>query len=223
MDVAALTRSWPTLAAWGAGLLQLGVGAGMITQGTGAAERGTGAVVVAIGAAALAWGVAALMRGRLVAPRTGMAIAVAGTVSAGAALLVDPARISVHAVGVAALLHLAYGVASAAVVRRTRTAHRDAADTRTASARPVPRTSVAGLIAGCVIVAGLVTPALGATEAGRAAPDHSDHPLFSTEHRGHAPAATGGRPAAEPAIGPRSPELRARRYARTPRPTRPPR
>lgn len=188
MDVAALTRSWPTLAAWGAGLLQLGVGAGMITQGTGAAERGTGAVVVAIGAAALAWGVAALMRGRLVAPRTGMAIAVAGTVSAGAALLVDPARISVHAVGVAALLHLAYGVASAAVVRRTRTAHRDAADTRdtrAASARPVPRTSVAGLIAGCVIVAGLVTPALGATEAGRAAPDHSDHPLFSNEHSGH--------------------------------------
>ncbi|MEH3089943.1 MAG: hypothetical protein PGN24_10230 [Microbacterium arborescens] len=191
MDLAALTRSWPTLAAWGAGLLQLGVGAGMITQGTGAAERGTGALMVAIGAAALAWGVASLTRGRSVAPRVGMTIAVTGTIGAGAALLVDPVRVSVHAIGVAVLLHLAYGVASAAVVRRSRSARRDTGDThdtagtRAPHARPVPRTSVAGLIAGCVIVAGLVTPALGATEAGRAAPDHSDHPLFSNEHGGH--------------------------------------
>lgn len=179
MNTAALTRSWPTLAAWGAGLLQLGVGAGMVTQGTGAADRGVGVVAVVVGVAALGWGVAALTRGRLVAPRIAMAIAVAGTVASGAALLVDPARISVHAIGVTALLHVAYGVAAAAVVRSARSSSGDA---RSADDRTVPRTSVVGLVAGCIIVAGLVTPALGATEAGRAAPSHSDHPLFSTEH-----------------------------------------
>ncbi|APF34057.1 hypothetical protein CBF90_09240 [Microbacterium sp. AISO3] len=179
MNTAALTRSWPTLAAWGAGLLQLGVGAGMITQGTGAADRGVGVVAVAVGAAALGWGVAALTRGRLVAPRVAMAIAVAGTIASGLALAADPMRISVHAVGVTVLLHVAYGVAAAAVVRRARTAP---AGSSPAEARSTPRTSVIGLVAGCVIVAGLVTPALGATEAGRNAPSHSDHPLFSTEH-----------------------------------------
>ncbi len=179
MNTAALTRSWPTLAAWGAGLLQLGVGAGMITQGTGAADRGVGVVAVAVGAAALGWGVAALTRGRLVAPRVAMAIAVAGTIASGLALAADPMRISVHAVGVTVLLHVAYGVAGAAVVRRARTAP---AGSSPAEARSTPRTSVIGLVAGCVIVAGLVTPALGATEAGRNAPSHSDHPLFSTEH-----------------------------------------
>lgn len=185
MNTAALTRSWPTLAAWGAGLLQLGVGAGMITQGTGVADRGVGVLAAVVGAAALGWGVAALTRGRLVAPRTGMAIAVIGTVASGLALAVDPVRISVHAVGVAVLLHLAYGVASAFVVRRARSGADDAAHpTGSAEGRTVQRTSVLGMIVGCVIVAGLVTPALGATEAGRAAPDHSDHPLFSTEH-GH--------------------------------------
>lgn len=181
MNAAALTRSWPTLAAWGAGLLQLGVGAGMITQGTGVADRGAGVLAVVTGAAALGWGVAALARGRLVAPRVAMAIAVVGTVVAGVALVADPQRVSVHAVGVTALLHVAYGVAAAAVVRRARSAPGDA---RATQDRTAQRTSVWGLVAGCVIVAGLVTPALGATEAGRAAPSHSDHPLFSTEH-GH--------------------------------------
>ncbi|MGZ0068832.1 hypothetical protein [Microbacterium sp. Yaish 1] len=180
MNAAALTRSWPTLAAWGAGLLQLGVGAGMITQGTGAADRGVGVLAVAVGAAALGWGVAALTRGHLVAPRVAMAIAVVGTIASGLALAADPMRISVHAVGVTVLLHVAYGVAAAAVVRRARSITADAA--RPADARATPRTSVVGLVAGCVIVAGLVTPALGATEAGRNAPSHSDHPLFSTEH-----------------------------------------
>ena len=186
MNTSALTRSWPTLAAWGAGLLQLGVGAGMIMQGTGVADRGVGVLAAVVGAAALGWGVAALTRGRLVAPRTGMAIAVIGTVASGLALAVDPVRISVHAVGVAVLLHLAYGVASAFVVRRARSGSDDVARSTTPDAadRVSPRTSVLGMIAGCIIVAGLVTPALGATEAGRAAPDHSDHPLFSTEH-GH--------------------------------------
>ena len=179
MNTAALTRSWPTLAAWGAGLLQLGVGAGMITQGTGVADRGVGVLAAVVGAAALGWGVAALTRGRLVAPRVAMAIAVVGTVVSGLALAADPMRISVHAVGVTALLHVAYGVAAAAVVRRARSA---TAGTSPADAHVAPRTSVIGLVAGCVIVAGLVTPALGATEAGRAAPSHSDHPLFSTEH-----------------------------------------
>ncbi len=192
MTISALTRSWPTLAAWGAGLIQLGIGAGMVTRGTDAAARGTGVVLVALGAAALAWGVVSLARGRVIAPAVGVGLALAGVVAAVVAMSVDPARVSLHATGVSVVLWLVCGVAAAAIARRTsrRTSVRDSAaapdgvaatdpdGARAANARTVPRTSAVGILVGSIIVAGLVTPALGATEAGGLAPSHSDHPMF---------------------------------------------
>lgn len=196
MTLSALTRSWPTLAAWGAGLIHLGLGAGMITKGSDVAVRAVGALLVTVGAAALVWGVAALARDRLTAPRIGMAIAVLGPVTVALALAVDPFRVSVHAAAVSILLFFACGVAAGFTARRRARSGRSdvvvsgaataAAEKPTAvvpgvaspEARPVPRTSIVGLLVGAAIVAGLVTPALGSTEAGQAAPSHSDHPLF---------------------------------------------
>lgn len=183
MTVSALTRSWPTLAAWGAGLVQLGVGAGLVTRSTDATARGVGGVLTALGVAALAWGIISLARGRVIAPRAGIALALIGTLAAVAALSVAPDRVTLHATGVTVVLWLVLGVATAAVARRrTRGAHPtaspDPGGARAVNVRTVPRTSVVGILVGAVLVAGLVTPALGATEAGGLAPDHSDHPLF---------------------------------------------
>ncbi|MFS0865786.1 hypothetical protein AB3M83_00445 [Microbacterium sp. 179-B 1A2 NHS] len=189
MPLSALTRSWPTLAAWGAGLLEMGLGAGALTQGSSAAARGTGILLVTAGAAALLWGVVALAKARVVAPRSGALSAIAGLVGATAALIVDPGRISALAVAVIVLLSLVYGVAAAAVLRRAArggsapaAAPSDATDQT--PARTVPRTSMLGLVAGCVVVAGLVTPALGSTAVGSDAPDHSEHRLILPGH-GH--------------------------------------
>jgi hypothetical protein len=53
---------------------------------------------------------------------------------------------------------------------------------RTTDAAP-PR--LAGLFISAVLVAAIVTPALGATEAGRLAPDHSGHGIVLDGGHGH--------------------------------------
>ncbi|MET0813192.1 MAG: hypothetical protein ABWY03_09065, partial [Microbacterium sp.] len=84
-----------------------------------------------------------------------------------ATLALDPARTSVVTVGAASVLLIAVARACARQSRR----RTDAAP---------PRLSV--LLIAAVLVAGLVTPALGATEAGLLAPDHSDHGIVDPGH-----------------------------------------
>lgn len=162
----ALTRSWPPLAAWGAGLLQVALGAGAITGGD-AAARAAGIPLVVVGLAALAWG-AVRLAGRDAA-RAGVSVAVAGVIATAVVLAIDPARTSVVAVAAAVALDAFVGAAAG---RRVGGGRRG----RGVPARPSPaRTGVVGILMGAVVVAGIVTPALGATEAGRLAPDHSTH------------------------------------------------
>lgn len=199
MTASALIRSWPALAAWGAGLLGLGLGAGAVTQAVDPASRGVGVLLVLVGAATLAWGVAALATGRIVLPRlttAGSLIAIAAAVSA---LALDPQSVSALAVGSIVLLTLVVGIAAATTVRRASRTDSDSvvdaageASTtepviaRAASAgREQRRTSMVGLIAGAVIVAGLVTPSLGSTVVGSDAPSHSDHEFVLPGHGGH--------------------------------------
>ena len=165
MNLAALTRSWPSLAAWGAGLVVLGLSGGMVTRGVDVASRSVGLALAAVGAVALVWGIAALARGRLVAPRLAMAIALLGTLFAGVALFVDPVRVSVHAVAVAVAMWLALGVASAVLLRR-RSRSSSAADASSRHTGPAPAAGVLGIVVGALAVAILVTPALSAAEAG---------------------------------------------------------
>ena len=75
-----------------------------MTSTGGGAARGAGAVLVIIGVGALGWGAATLARGRILAPRAGVAGALAAFVVAVAALAIDPARTSVAAVGAASVL-----------------------------------------------------------------------------------------------------------------------
>lgn len=164
------TASWPPLAAWGAGLILLALGAGALT---GAQPRGlsliSGASLVVLGASALAWGALSLARGRVVTPRAALAGVLTGMVAAAVAIASDPERVSIIATSAALALLVIVGIACGLTVRR--------------GSAPTARYGVWGLLVGAFLVAGLVTPALGATEAGRNAPDHSSHELvFDQQH-----------------------------------------
>lgn len=158
--------SWPAVTAWGGGLVQLALGAGAITAAEGGpAIRVAGVLLVVIGAVAIGWGAATLARGRIVVPRLGIAGSLAGILLAATAMALDPARVSVFAVaaGIALLIAVAFGCAMALRRDRVRVGRTDAG-----------RGRLAGLLVAAVLVAGLVTPALAATEAGQHAVPHGE-------------------------------------------------
>jgi hypothetical protein len=158
--------SWPAVAAWGGGLVQLALGAGAITAAEGGpAIRVAGMLLVVIGAVAIGWGAATLARGRIVVPRLSIAGSLAGILLAATAMALDPARVSVFAVaaGIALLIAVAFGCAMALRRDRVRVGRTDAG-----------RGRLAGLLVAAVLVAGLVTPALAATEAGQHAVPHGE-------------------------------------------------
>jgi hypothetical protein len=161
--------SWAAVAAWGAGLIELALGAGALTAG--GAARGAGAALVALGAAGLVWGATTLGRGRIVVPRSGVVGALAGIAAGTVALATDPARISVVAFAVGALLLVSVALACVARLRALREGRADAAPPRLWT-----------LFVAAVVVAGIVTPALGATEAGQLAPDHGTHGIVDPGH-----------------------------------------
>ncbi|MFE1646970.1 hypothetical protein ACFM35_15420 [Microbacterium sp. P01] len=166
------TASWPALVAWGAALLQLALGAGLLTGvGWGAWSGVTGASLVSLGIGGLAWGAVALTRGRVIVPRVGVAAALAGIVLSTAALVIDPERTSILAVAAASALLIACGISCAVAVRSGRV-------------RADRHVGILGLLVAATVVAAVVTPALGSTEAGRNAPDHGGHDIVFVEH-GH--------------------------------------
>lgn len=171
MDAPTLTRSWPALAAVGAGLLLLALGAGALAPALGgprsAAAAALAVALMLLGAAALAWAIATLRSGRPVSPRLGIAGALLAMLGCATALVSDPTRTSIAAIGAAVLLLVITGSFCAfAVGRRAAARHRDG------------RTGMIGMIVGSAVVAALVTPALAATEVGRLAPDHGSHTVL---------------------------------------------
>ncbi|WP_438354248.1 hypothetical protein [Microbacterium sp. CJ88] len=173
---ARFTASWPTLVAWGAGLLQFALGAGLITAGGDVWPRVIGIALVVLGATGLVWGAVTLARGRIVVPRAGVAGSLVGIVAVFGAMAIDPAHTSIAAVGASVLLSMVLGGACGLRTRR------DANDGTDAS-EPVPaRIGIVGMLVGALLVSALVTPALSLTEAGRLAPDHSSHDLVFNQH-----------------------------------------
>ncbi|MET0296285.1 MAG: hypothetical protein ABW024_02705 [Microbacterium sp.] len=161
------TPAWAAVAGWGAGLIELALGAGALTGGD--VDRGAGVALLALGLGGLAWGAATLTRGRIVVPRVGVVGALLGIVATVAVFMIDPVRTSIAAVGAGVLLLVAIALACARQLR----SRADAAPPR-----------IAVLLVAAVVVAGVVTPALGATEAGRLAPDHGTHGIIDPGHHG---------------------------------------
>ncbi len=157
--------AWAAVAAWGAGLIELALGAGALPQD--GAARGAGIVLLALGAGGLVWGAATLARGRIVVPRAGVAGALAGIAATTVAFTADPVRTSVLATAAAMALLVTIALICAAALRAGSRGNTDAA--------PPP---VWAILVAATIVAALVTPALGATEAGRSATGHGGHQLI---------------------------------------------
>ncbi len=176
MNAATFVRSWPSAAAWGAGLIMAALGAGAIVgSDSGVAVRGLGVGLVGLGLASLVWGGATLSAGRLTVPRIALAGALVSLLAVSAALLTSPARTSVLAVAAAAALIVVVGATVAVHVRRARRG-----DTASRSAKPV---SVIGLMVAAAVIAVVVTPALNATQSAILLRDDGTVPVIT--HDGH--------------------------------------
>ena len=178
MPTAATGSSAPAVAAvaaWGAGLVQLALGAGGLTGAEGVtgfvAARGAGLLLVTLGAGGVAWGVAALIHARAVLPRMVVAGVLAGLGALTALLVAQPARTSVIAVAAASALLIVVALVCGMRLRGRKKDETDAAPVR-----------LRALIAAAVVVAAVVTPALGTTEAAQLAPDHGTHGVVGPGH-----------------------------------------
>ncbi|WP_404434547.1 hypothetical protein LG299_07830 [Microbacterium lacus] len=167
MNARAGMPAWAAVTAWGAGLLELALGAGAFGGAGGNTVRVLGITLVMLGAAGLVWGAATLTRGRLIVPRVGVSGALLGIVLTVLTVAADPARVSVLTAAAASVLLI---VTALACARQSR---------KRADAAP-PRIAVL-LVAG-VLVSAVVTPALSASEAGQHAVPHGEHTFVDPGH-----------------------------------------
>ncbi|MFJ4039384.1 hypothetical protein ACIPVB_15065 [Microbacterium sp. NPDC090007] len=176
MTAATFTRSWPSVSAWGAGLIVAALGAGAIVRAdSGAAARGLGIGMVVLGVAGLAWGAAALSTGRIVLPRVALIGVITALAATAALIFLAPAHTSIIGVAAASVLLVVVGATAATHLRRGRTGS-------PADRTPRPM-SVLGLVVAAAVVAVLVTPALGATQDAVLLREDGTVPVIS--HEGH--------------------------------------
>jgi hypothetical protein len=156
------------VAAWGFGLVAVGLGAAAIVAvQADTLSRVLGALSVAVGLGALAWGASSLYLNRTPTPRAAVAGLFLGMGAAVALLATAPGRASILAVA----LLLALGVAVACgIVQGTR--------------HPSPRSSLWGLVGAAALVTLVVVPALGVCQ-GAALLDADGTVLPVVTHGGH--------------------------------------
>lgn len=170
--LAAMTRSWPMLGALGAGLVLAALAAG-----AGGAPQ---VVLAGLGVAGLGWAVLSLRAGRMLAPRSVLAVAVAVLLAGGAWVgsgsVTDVAGLPLAAASV----FVASVALSAAITLRTARAGGRGAAQPSRDSRP--RHVVVGLVIGALLTSALATPALAATEAGESAVPHGRHGTHDSGH-----------------------------------------
>jgi hypothetical protein len=168
------TGSWPSVAAWGAGLIQAALGAGAIVGASSTfTDRAVGVVLVSLGVLSLFWGGANLVASRLVAPPLALAGAVAGVLAMFGLLAVAPSHTGVYAIAAGTFLLLIVGGACAVVVRRGADKPRDVGTLR----------GLLGMLVAAAIIAVIVTPALGAAQDAVLLTDDGTVPVVT--HDGH--------------------------------------
>jgi hypothetical protein len=156
-----MTRTWPALCAWGAGLVHLASGAGSL-------PHPLGFVLVLLGSVEFLWGVAALRSSRA-APPAGVIGGALGAIalSAVAALTGAMAWLPLVAASVQLLIIAAIG---ATELRR-----RSSGDSPQEPRAQRTGRTIASFALCAALVSGLTTPALAATDAGDFAVPHGSH------------------------------------------------
>ncbi|MFG6446278.1 hypothetical protein ACFXP7_13270 [Microbacterium sp. P06] len=168
------TGSWPSVAAWGAGLIQVALGAAAIVgEGSGVPARAVGIALASLGLAFLVWGGANLVTSRLVAAPLALAAAMAGVLAMFGLLALAPARTSIFAVAAGTLLLVVVGATCAIVVRRGADKPRDVGTLR----------GILGMLVAAAVIATIVTPSLGATQDAKLLRDDGTVPVVT--HDGH--------------------------------------
>ena len=170
-------RIWLAMAAIGAALIHLAVGAG--------APLPLSIILVGLGIAELGWGVVTLIRGRMVARDATIALALvpvfvwAATALLGGGLGVsaDETGLPFYPMAVASLFGI--GLSGALAINRRREANRATTDAAAASLRTPTELPAWGFLAAVMIsslvFSGLTTTALSATKAGEHAVPHGTH------------------------------------------------
>lgn len=170
-------RTWPMLAALGAGLLLLALAAGSFAHPAagGGAGPALGVLPVVLGGLALCWAVGALHAGRLLAPAATLAVS-AGAVILLAVLEGLGARYALLPLLATSMLLLVVAISAAVRLRR--------GIPKPEPAPPNGAWLLPGLAAGAVLVTALTVPALAATEVGgQAVPHHG--PVSELVGTGH--------------------------------------
>ena len=165
-----ISRLWCAFAAIGAGTIHLAVGA--------SAPVLLSVILVALGVAELGWGVATLVRGRYLMPNQALigallplvVWAVAAGLGSTSAVPADVTVLPVFPMTVATLFGLF--VAGSLAVTRRGSGRRGRVSDGGVEAAPQRWRFLAALTLGGVLVSGLTTPALAATDAGTQAVPH---------------------------------------------------
>ncbi|TFC78682.1 hypothetical protein E3T23_11485 [Cryobacterium cheniae] len=168
-----ISRLWCAFAAIGAGTIHLAVGA--------SAPVLLSVILVGLGVAELGWGVATLVRGRYPMPNQALVGAllplVVWAAAAGlrstSAVPADVTVLPVFPMTVATLFSLF--VAGSLALTRRGAGRREGVSAAAVEPAPQSWRFLAALTLGGVLVSGLTTPALAATDAGTQAVPHGSH------------------------------------------------
>lgn len=166
--MSAITRSWLSFAAIGAGVIHLAL---VISS-----PLAIGIPLAVFGLAELAWGVLILVRDRLVTPRLAQAGALAplllwSLLTVTATLLAAPevaSSLRFVPMGIAAVFELFVAAVLSVILRRQSDGDRPARSAKPAGAVKY----LSAVIVAGVLVGALTTPALAATQAGSVALEH---------------------------------------------------
>ena len=169
-------RIWLAMAAIGAALIHLAVGAG--------APLPLAIILVGLGIAELGWGVVTLIRGRIVARDAAIALALVpvfvwgatAILGSGLGVAADETGLPFYPMAVASLFGIVLSGTLAIHRRRDSTRTTDAAATRLRTPTELPAWGfLAALMVGSLLFSGLTTTALSATKAGEHAVPHGTH------------------------------------------------
>jgi hypothetical protein len=170
-----ITRTWLAFAALGAGLIHLALVVG--------APAPLAITLVLLGLVEFSWGIITLARDDVVLPRLARVVAIAPVILWSLLVVVSMllaaddivASLTLVPMSIALIFQVFIALVITRHLRRASTTDDGTVDAAAAPTAPTAGRYLLALTVGALLVGGLTTPALAATEAGRYAQPHGDH------------------------------------------------